>query len=65
MSSCCMPKKDRGNQVGHEGDDIRFGLVGKACKLDEDMDMPCCVLDSMGYEGKTLKVRNHMVEEES
>lgn len=50
--------------MGHEDDDIHFELVDKACKLNEDMHMPCCVLDSMGYEGKPSKVKSHMVDEE-
>jgi hypothetical protein len=46
-----------------EDDDIHFELVGKRGKLNEDTDMPCCVLDSMDYEGKLLKLRSHMVDE--
>jgi len=65
MPSCCMLKKDRGKQVGHEDDDIHFGLVDKAYNLNEDIHMPCCVLDSMGCEGKLSKVKSHTVEEES
>ena len=58
-----MLMKDQGKQAGREDDDIHFGLVGKACKLSEDMHMPCCVLDSMDCELKQLKVRSHMVAE--
>ena len=57
--------KELGKRVGYEDDDIHFGLVGKACKLNEDMRMLCRVLDSMGCEGKPMKVRNHMVDEET
>jgi hypothetical protein len=62
VSSCCMLEKERGKRVGHE-DDIHFGLVGKACKLNEDMHMSCCVLDSTGCEGKPMKVGSHMADE--
>lgn len=65
MSSCCMQKKERGKRVGHEDDDIHFGLVGKPCKPYEDMHMPCCALDSMGCEGKPLKVKSHMAGEQT
>lgn len=65
MSSCCMLKKDQDKQVGHEDGDIHFGLVDKACKRNEDMDMPCRVLDNMGCEGKPMKMRNRMVDEET
>ena len=60
-----MLKKDQGKQVGHEDDDIHFGLVDKACKLNEDMHTQRCALDSMGCEGKLLKGRSHMVDEET
>jgi hypothetical protein len=57
--------KERGKRVGHEeDDDIHFGLVGKASKLNEDIHMPCCVLDSMGCEGKPM-VESHMADEET
>lgn len=57
--------KEQGRQVGHEDDDIHFGLAGKARKLNEDMHTVYCVLDNMDCEGKPWKVKNHMVDEET
>ena len=50
--------------MGHE-DGILFALVDKVSKVNEGRCMLCRVLDSKDCEGKTLKGRNHMVDEET